>query len=97
MKGGAGLRLRSLVTTDETVEHGLRFGLVRNRDGFAVLLEELRLELRRLRPGEPREDVPVLDGDELLDLLLAVADQLQRDRLHATLSHRLRNDGRFLQ
>ena len=49
----------------------------------AALLEQLRFELRRLRPGEPREDVPVLLGHERLDLALAVAHQLQRDRLHA--------------
>ena len=47
------------------------------------LLEQPGVELRRHRAGEPRRDVPVLLGDERVDLALAIADQLQRDRLHA--------------
>ena len=35
------------------------------------------------RPGETRRDVPVLLGHERLDLALAIADQLEGDRLHA--------------
>ncbi len=50
---------------------------------LAVLLEQLGVELRRLRSGEPREDVPVLFGHERFDLALAVAHELQRHRLHA--------------
>src|SRR5207247_1114123 len=43
----------------------------------------LRVELRRLRPGKAREDVPVFLGHELFDLALAIGDELQRNRLHA--------------
>ena len=34
-------------------------------------------------PGEPREDLPVLLGDEALDLTLAIDDELERDGLDA--------------
>ena len=61
----------------------LRLLFVQNPNRVAVLLEQLGVEFRRLRPGEPREDVPVLLGNELLDLPLTIAHKLQRDRLHA--------------
>ena len=58
--------------------------LVADFDRLPVLLEQLRVELGRLRSGEPREQVPVLLGHERFDRALAVAHQLQRDRLHAS-------------
>ena len=54
-------------------EDGVRFGLVADLDVRAVLLEELGVELRRHRPGQPRREVPVLLGDERADLALAIA------------------------
>ena len=47
------------------------------------LLDELGFELRRLLAGERREQVPVFLRHELRNFLLAIANQLQRDRLHA--------------
>src|SRR5256712_635076 len=67
----------------EIGEDGLRLLLVGDRHGIAALLEQLRFDLRWLRAGEPREDVPVLFGHEPLDLALAIAHQLQGDRLDA--------------
>src|SRR6202035_3925557 len=46
--------------------------------------DQLGLELWRLWSSEAREDVPVLHRDELLDLPLSIAHELQRDRLHAS-------------
>jgi hypothetical protein len=54
-----------------------------NRSSLAAFLQQLGFELRRLRGGEPREDIPVLDRDERVDLGLAIAHQFQRNRLHA--------------
>jgi hypothetical protein len=68
----------------EVGEHRLRLLLVANADGIAALLEQLGIELRRHRPSQAGKDVPVLFGNERADLTLAVADQFQCDRLHAT-------------
>ncbi len=65
-------------------QHGLRLRLVADRDCVATLLQQLRFELWRLRAREPRENIPVLNGHEGVDFSLAVADQLQRHRLHAS-------------
>ena len=66
----------------QVVEDRVRLGLVADLDVRAVALEQLRVELRRHRPGEPRGEVPVLLGDERSDLALAIDDDLERDRLH---------------
>ncbi len=66
----------------EIGEHRLRFRVGTDLGGLVALLVQLRLELRRLVARQPGEQVPVLLRDELLDVLLAVADQLQRHRLH---------------
>ena len=60
----------------------VRFLLVRDLDVGAVPLQQLGVELGRLRAGKPRPDVPVLLGDEPVDFRLAIAHQLQGDGLH---------------
>src|SRR5205814_7709574 len=67
----------------EIGENRLRLLLGRDANGVAALLDQLRIEFGRLRPTEPREQVPVLFWNELFDFPLAVGDELQRDRLHA--------------
>jgi hypothetical protein len=90
MNGGAALRFRSLVATDETIhaapfkvaQHLLGRVFVPDLDRLVAVFHELGFELGRLRAGEGREQVPVLLGHELPDLHLAIADQLERYRLH---------------
>ena len=66
----------------QVLEDGVRFGFVPDLDVRAVLLEELGVELRRHRPGQPRGQVPILLGDERADLAFAIDDDLEGDRLH---------------
>ena len=68
----------------EIAQHVLRLLLVADLQRLVALLDELRFEVWRQRAGERREQVPVFLGNELRDLLLAIADQLQRHRLHAS-------------
>ena len=63
-------------------ERRVCFLLVPDLDVGAVTLQQLRVELGRLRAGETRRDVPVLLGYEPVDLALTIAHQLQGDRLH---------------
>ena len=64
-------------------EHFVGFCLVANLDVGAVALEETGVELWRHGASEPRRHVPVLFRNEGEDLPLAIAHELQRDRLHA--------------
>ena len=64
-------------------EDRVGFRLVANLDVRAILFQKTRIELRRHFRGEMRRDVPVLLGDEALDLAFAIDDQLQRNRLDA--------------
>ena len=68
----------------EIAQHVLRLLLVADLQGVVAPLHELGFEVGRQRTGERREQVPVFLGDELPDLLLAIADQLERHRLHAS-------------
>ncbi len=58
-------------------------GLARQPDRVVALAQQPRVELRGRRGRQAGGQMPVLLGDEVLDLPLAVADELQRDRLHA--------------
>ena len=60
--------------------HALPF--IVQRQLFPVHMGELRIEHRRLALPELEADGPVFLGAECLDLLLPVADQLHRHRLH---------------
>ena len=63
---------------------GLRAGAdVEPLDLLAVGADEARLERVAARRRQGRDQRPVFARDELLDLELAVADEPQRDRLHA--------------
>ena len=95
MNGGAAFFFRSLVATDDTVhsapreirEDLIRLGLAADLENRPVLLDQLRVEFRRNRAGEPGEEVPVLLGHEALNLALAFDHELQRDGLHAAGAH----------
>ena len=67
----------------EDIPNAARAQLRDSSNGLGAMLEQLRVEFGRLRPGQAGEQVPVLDGHELQDLALPIGDQLQRDRLHA--------------
>ena len=68
----------------EIAQHLFRLLLVADLQRLVAPLDELRFEVGRQRAGERREQVPVFFGDELSDQLLAIADELERDRLHAS-------------
>ena len=90
MNGGTAPFFRSFVVTEPTIQSASfrsastasASAWLRDLDGRAVALCSLRIELRRHRSGETRRDVPVLFGNERVDFAFAVADELQRDRLH---------------
>ena len=76
---GEGRRLQRLL-------EGFRVGArpdVEALDLLPVGADEARLEGLRPRRRERRHQRPVFAGDEFFDLELAVADEPQRDRLHA--------------
>ncbi len=91
MNGGAALRLRSLVATDETTNAAPSRSRSTSFDCSSSLI--LMFSSRCLtslasnsggdRTGERRKQVPVLLRHESRDLLLAIADQLQRHGLDA--------------
>ena len=94
VKGGGGWRLAGLASIDGDREgrrferllerFGLRAGAdVEPLDLLAVGADEARLEGLAARRRERRHQRPVFARDEFLDLEFAVADEPQRDRLHA--------------
>ena len=94
VKGGGGLRRAGLASTEATVKAALSSALLRSvgfragadveaLDLLAVGADQARFETVAARRRELGDDRPVFLGDEFLDLEFAVADQPQRDRLHA--------------
>ena len=94
VKGACGLRRAGFASTAVTVKVAALqrllevFGFraradIEPLDLLAVGADQPRLEGIAARRGERRDQRPVFPGNELLDFELAVADQPQRDRLHA--------------
>ena len=94
VNGGGGLRLAGFASTEVTENCAVsRSRLKASRlvagadveplDLLAVGADEARLEGIVARGRERRDQRPVFARDELFDLKLAVADEPQRDRLHA--------------
>ena len=77
-------RLDHIVGPFQRIDNGLRSGLVGNFNVLAILLGEMRVELRRLLRAERGVDGPILLLDERSDLAFAVDDHAQGNRLHAT-------------
>ena len=94
VKGGGGLRRAGLASTAATVNVApssaffRSVGLDAGADIEALKLlsvgaDQARFETVAARRRQLGDDRPVFLGDEFLDLQFAVADQPQRDRLHA--------------
>ena len=94
VKGGPGLRLVGLASTEAT-RNVAPFSIADDVVGLRLVGDVELLQLLAVEDGEPRleaviarrlqqrGDLPVFLADETLDLGLAVADQPQRHRLHA--------------
>ena len=92
VKGGGAKRRFSFWATLATCqigvldgrENALRLGFVGNFDVFAVVLDELGFEGRRLARGEEGVHRPIFFGDEGADFLLALDDEAEGDGLDAS-------------